>query len=136
MAAPGVDWASIEQQAIQEAMPYLMALIGLAGASLIAFATIVLNRLKNKMAAEEAVSKDALMKSKADQGVQKAKEMSAVQFKATGIPLTGEQKNAIATDMVVASVPDATPADVKDTVVAAVGAAIGEGASGKPQGGT
>ena len=134
MAAPGVDWASIEQQAIQEAMPYLMALIGLAGASLIAFGTIVLNRLKAKLAASEAVDKDTLLKSAADQGVQKAKEMAAVKLKDTGVAMTSQQKEQIAVDVVVAKVPDTTPDDAQSTVLAAVGAAKGEGTSGKTEG--
>ena len=134
MAAPGVDWASIEQQAIQEAMPYLMALIGLAGASLIAFGTIVLNRLKNKMAAEEAVSKDALMKSVSNQGIHAAEELSAQAMKDTGKPLTGQQKENIATGIVQASIPDTAHADATTSVLAALGAAPSVGASGKPEG--
>jgi hypothetical protein len=136
--APGIDWTSIEQQVIQEVMPFVGPLIGLTGASLLAFGTIILNRLKNKIAsseaadkAREAVSKDILLKSAADQGVQKAKEMSEVQFQSTGIAMTGQQKEAIAVDVVAVKAPDATPADAKSTVIASVGSASGEGASGK-----
>ena len=130
----GIDWNDIAKQAVQAVMPYFLGLLVTGGAILMAYAGIVLNRLKAKLAASEAVDKDKLLKSAADQGVQKAKEMSAVQFQTTGVAMTGQQKQAIAISVVAAKAPDTTPADAKSTVIAAVGAASGEGASGKSQG--
>jgi hypothetical protein len=126
-----IGWNAIFQQAVQTAMPYLITLVGIAGAALVTLGTLVLNRLRAKLAASQAVDKDTLLKSAADQGVAKAKEMAAVQFKTLGTLMTGEQKEAIALDVVAKKSPDTTDAEAKSTVIAAVGAASGEGASGK-----
>ena len=123
----GIDWTSILNQIVAVIVPVVITALGLLG-------MIVLNRLRAWAAASEELAKDALRKSAADQGVAKAKEMSAVQFQTTGVAMTGQQKQAIAISVVAAKAPDTTPADAKSTVIAAVGAASGEGASGKSQG--
>lgn len=134
----GIDWTSIENQVIEQIMPYVGPIVGLAAGIVVAFFTVILNRLKNKIAASEAVDKateavqkDILLKSAADTGVQKAKEMAAVQLKTLGTVMSGAQKEAIAAEVVAVKAPDAAVDDAKSTIIAAVGAAIGEGASGK-----
>ena len=128
----GVDWASIEQQAIQEAMPYFMALIGLAGSILIALGTIVLNRFRAKLAADEAVSKDALNQSITKQAVFAAEEVSAVHEKQGHGPDSGVQKEVTATAYKQAIQPDKTPAEIRFDIKATLGATPGVGASITP----
>ena len=121
----GIDWTAILQQILAVVLPMVLAALGI-------FGSIWLNRLRAKEAASEAVLKDTLSKSVAKQGVNAAEEESAHIEKAGGDPLTGPQKEVIASAFVAERIPEKTPEIIKGDIKASLGATPGVGASVTP----
>ncbi len=125
-----IDWNAILGQIVAAALPYVILLVVTLFSGLSVLGGIALNRLRARLAASEALDKDALGKSIAKQAVFVAEEKSAQRVSEGGMALTGAQKLVVAATFAKDKLPEKPSAEVVADIHAALGATVGLGASG------
>lgn len=126
---PPPDWNAILGQIIATALPYVLALIGLAFTGLSLLGGIALNRLRARLAASEALDKDALDKSRAQSAVYLVEEEASRVKNATGQKLSSEKRLELAVMAIQDKDPGKPEAEAIADIHSSLGSIKGLGAS-------